>query len=206
MGRPEDEPGRAAQLWAADAVRALAGALVEHVNDDEVLTDIAERADELTHRLRSGEPRDMREAYRVLFETGNNRNSGILERAIGGPANPTAVPVVCRAVDDGVVADVVIPAVFAGWPGVAHGGVVAGLLDDVLGHLATAVGGFAATARLEIEFRRPTPVGRPLRVEARTVKRVGRQIFLEGSILEGATKLVVATGCWFTIDGPGLLP
>jgi acyl-coenzyme A thioesterase PaaI-like protein len=206
MGRLEDEPGRAAQLRAAEAVRALAGALVGHVNDDDVLTDIAERADELTRRLKSGAPRDLREAYRTLFETGNNRNSGILERAAGGPANPTAVPVVCRAADDGLVADVVIPAVFAGWPGMAHGGVVAGILDDVLGQLATAVGGFAATARLEIEFRRPTPVERTLRVEARVAKRRGRQIFLEGSVLEGATELVVATGCWFTIDGPGLLP
>jgi acyl-coenzyme A thioesterase PaaI-like protein len=206
MGRAEGEQGRAAQLRAAEAVRALAGALVQHVNHDDVLTDIAEQAEELTRRLKSGDPRDLQEAYRLLFETGNNRTSGILERAMGGPANPTAVPVLCRAADDGVVADVVIPAVFAGWPGVAHGGVVAGLLDDVLGHLATAVGGFAATARLEIEFRRPTPVEQPLRIEARTVKRSGRQIFLEGAILEGATKLVVATGCWFTIDGPGLLP
>ncbi|HEX3829600.1 MAG TPA: PaaI family thioesterase [Sporichthyaceae bacterium] len=206
MRGPGDEQGRAAQLRAADAVRALAGALVEHVNDDDVLTDIAQRIDELTRRLTSGEPRDLREAYRDWIADGNHRASAILERAAGGPANPTAVPIVCRASADGLVADVVIPAVFAGWPGMAHGGVVASILDDVLGQLATAVGGFAATARLEIEFRRPTPVERTLRIEARTAGREGRQIFLSGSILDGATELVAATGCWFTIEGPGLLP
>lgn len=52
-------------------------------------------------------------------------------------------------------------------PDIAHGGWVAGVLDEVVGlGCVEELGRPAVTCRLEIRFRRPTPANRPLRVEA----------------------------------------
>ncbi len=202
-GTKHDEV-RDAQIRAAAAVRALAGALVERVNDADTLNDSAAVVEELTHRLEAGEVRDLRETYREWMASGHRAEDAIIERAAGGPANATAVPIVFDSSGDALIADLMIPAVFAGWPGCAHGGVAAAILDDVLGQVATGAAGAAATTNLEIEFRRPTPIGRPLQVEARLVSRQGRLLHIEGVIRDGATELVTASGRWIMLDGAGL--
>src|SRR3954466_3125255 len=49
-----------------------------------------------------------------------------------------------------------------GGPGVAHGGWTAGVLDEVLGHVPILHGTLSVTKKLEVEYLRPVPVGRPL--------------------------------------------
>jgi acyl-coenzyme A thioesterase PaaI-like protein len=66
---------------------------------------------------------------------------------------------------------------FAGPPGAVHGGVLAGLLDEMVGHVAqlAAPGAIAVTATLMTRFRRPTPLATPLlftaTVEPRSTRR-----------------------------------
>jgi acyl-coenzyme A thioesterase PaaI-like protein len=205
VDEPKQGQDRDARIRAADAVRALAGVLVERVATAEELTRIADSVEDLTLRLEAGEVRDIRAGYRAWIDAGLDANLEVLERAAGGAGNPTAVPIVCHAGADGLFAEVVVAEVFASWPGSVHVGMVGAILDDVLGQLAIAVGGFAATTRLEIDFRRPTPTGRPLRVEARLVAREGRVLHIEGAILDGSTELVTAKGQWVTIETAGLV-
>jgi acyl-coenzyme A thioesterase PaaI-like protein len=53
-----------------------------------------------------------------------------------------------------------------GGPGVAHGGWTAAIMDEALGHLALLSGQMTVTATLTVDFLRPVPIERPLRVVA----------------------------------------
>ena len=64
-----------------------------------------------------------------------------------------------------------------GAPGLAHGGVISAAVDEGMGYLLWLVGSPAVTARLEVDFRRPVPVGSRLERHARVDRREGRKIW-----------------------------
>src|SRR4051794_3675585 len=75
-----------------------------------------------------------------------------------------------------VVATYTPPEQFQGFPGVLHGGIVASLLDEAGGR-AVMIGDhsrFMMTAKLEIRYRQPTPLGQPLTVVGKLLKMRGR--------------------------------
>lgn len=53
-----------------------------------------------------------------------------------------------------------------GFPGVAHGGLIAAVFDDIMGRLAVLRRRWLVTARMEVRYRSAAPVGVPLRFEA----------------------------------------
>lgn len=63
-----------------------------------------------------------------------------------------------------------------GAPGLAHGGVIAAALDEGMGYLLWLVGSPAVTARLEVDYARPVPVGTPLALEGWIERVEGRRI------------------------------
>lgn len=72
-----------------------------------------------------------------------------------------------------------------GWPGVAHGGIVSLLLDEVT---AWCFAGCLnerhfATKELNVKFLAPTPLQQPLRAVARLLSEEGRAANLEGKII-----------------------
>lgn len=76
------------------------------------------------------------------------------------------------------------PADYEGYPGVLHGGIIAALLDEA-GSRAGMIGAhdhFMVTARLDVKYRRPTPIGQPLTVYGRLVKRSGRRAVAEAEL------------------------
>jgi acyl-coenzyme A thioesterase PaaI-like protein len=68
-----------------------------------------------------------------------------------------------------VTAEYTVPEQYQGYPGIVHGGVVASMLDEVLGR-AHMVGGnsdnsrFMYTARMTVRYRQHVPIGEPLRI------------------------------------------
>ena len=64
-----------------------------------------------------------------------------------------------------------------GAPGLAHGGVISAAVDEGMGYMLWLVGSPAVTARLEVDFRRPVPVGSRLELHARVDRREGRKIW-----------------------------
>ncbi|MEU8138188.1 PaaI family thioesterase [Streptodolium elevatio] len=128
-----------------------------------------------------------------------------LAQAGSGMLNPQAPRMVIRpvldAVDVGaeprsveVVADCVLTAAHSGPPGRAHGGVVATLLDHLLGIATSAAGRPGFTAGLEIRYRDATPYDVPLEVRARWTHRDGRKSFATGEILAQGRVTAEATG------------
>ena len=64
-----------------------------------------------------------------------------------------------------------------GAPGLAHGGLLTTAFDDALGSLNWLLSSPSVTGRLEVDFRRPVPVGSTLHIEAAVVGVKGRKIF-----------------------------
>ncbi len=94
-----------------------------------------------------------------------------------GELNPLAPPI--RITFDGAVArgDVTYPIAYEGPPGCVHGGCIAAGFDEVLGVMQATTGRPGMTAKLEINYRSPTPLFRPVRYEASVVRIEGRKIF-----------------------------
>jgi acyl-coenzyme A thioesterase PaaI-like protein len=75
-----------------------------------------------------------------------------------------------------VMSEYTIPDHFQGYPGVAHGGIVATMLDEISGrsHIAADPPRFMFTARLEVRYRQNVPTGEPLRILGKAGKSKGR--------------------------------
>jgi uncharacterized protein (TIGR00369 family) len=63
-----------------------------------------------------------------------------------------------------------------GWPGYVHGGILFTLLDEAMGYTFYPDGVDGVTAKAEVRFRRPAPIGEVLIVEAAVFKRTKRLI------------------------------
>ena len=66
---------------------------------------------------------------------------------------------------------------FEGWEGIAHGGIVCTLLDEVMAWALVDHDLWGVTAKMSVEFKRTVPIGRPIRAEGRVagVRRNGRR-------------------------------
>jgi uncharacterized protein (TIGR00369 family) len=75
-----------------------------------------------------------------------------------------------------------IPAEFQGWEGVAHGGIISALLDEVSVYAAYGSSRQIVTAELNVRYLKPVPIGREIVVEATVHDRVRRSIMVEATI------------------------
>ncbi len=91
---------------------------------------------------------------------------------------------------------------YQGWSDIIHGGIIATMLDEAMGHAALYAGfsGFL-TAKLQVSFKRPAVVDEPLIITASVVKAEGKSVRLEAAVslpdgtlvAEGrATQVVIA--------------
>ena len=70
----------------------------------------------------------------------------------------------------------------AGSLGIMHGGYVSLLLDEVMGKVLSGMGVKAPTARLDVQFRRPVPLGEEIALSGRLIGASGRKFTLAGEI------------------------
>jgi acyl-coenzyme A thioesterase PaaI-like protein len=99
-----------------------------------------------------------------------------------------------------VVVEYTIPEHFQGYPGVAHGGIVAAILDEVTGrvHMGGFPPRFMFTARLNIRYRKNVPIGQPLKIvghanssRERTATATGQIFDQAGDLLAEAEAIMV---------------
>lgn len=79
---------------------------------------------------------------------------------------------------------------YAGGPGIAHGGIIATLLDEAMGKVNRFRGVRAVTAELNIEYLRPVPVEEEIVVEAREIEKNGRSLYHTGEIRNAEGKVL----------------
>jgi len=117
-----------------------------------------------------------------------------------GEANPIGLKLTFRQEGDVYATTFIAPREFQGYRGVLHGGIMATLLDEVMARFVwLEIAAPAATARLEIHYRAPAPVGCPIEVRGWITERRGERVFItaaearlaDGTLLAEATGLVM---------------
>ncbi|MBI5290792.1 MAG: PaaI family thioesterase [Chloroflexi bacterium] len=108
---------------------------------------------------------------------------------------------------DEVAADFTVQPNHQGYPDVAHGGIVAAILDEAGGR--TVMAGdpvrFFMTAKIEIRYRRPVPVGLPLKAVGRLVKLRDRHATATAEIRGAAGEVLAEADLVLTMPPDGLL-
>ncbi len=79
-----------------------------------------------------------------------------------------------------------LPDRFEGWEGIAHGGIVCTILDEVMAWSLAARDAWSLTARMTVEFKRPVKIGVPIRAE-------GRLVAARRRLMDTSARLVDAT-------------
>ena len=201
--------GAAARAAAAAAVRRLGHALMSHEVDQELLQRVAEQLDGLAVEAeRAGRRhRDVGELTRRMFEEDVPDRAPVVhfdECFVSGPWNPLGIGIEVVRDGEAAVAQIVLGAAFEGGPGMAHGGIVAALFDDVLGYLLTLhrIPGF--TGELTVRYLRPTPVGTPLTLRGWVVQRSGRRLHTAAQLHAGDELVASATAVFVEIDAARL--
>lgn len=73
---------------------------------------------------------------------------------------------------------------FEGWDGIAHGGVITAILDEVMAWSVVEHDLWGVTARLSVEFKRPVAIGVPIRGEGRVTSVRRRLVETEGRLVD----------------------
>jgi acyl-coenzyme A thioesterase PaaI-like protein len=89
--------------------------------------------------------------------------------------------------------DLEIPERFQGWDQIAHGGIVATILDEVMAWSLVDADNWGLTARLSVAFKRPVPLGRPIHAEGWITESRRRVVTTAGRMVAGGTGEVLAT-------------
>ena len=113
-----------------------------------------------------------------------------------GRGNPLLVPFVWEEESDSHIRGRVVFRPFhLGGNGAAHGGTLPLLFDEVLGRLANSTGrAIGRTAYLKVNFRKITPIGITLQIDA-TVDRVeGRKRWVSARLLDDGNLVADAEG------------
>ncbi|MFU8839953.1 MAG: PaaI family thioesterase [Nitriliruptoraceae bacterium] len=199
---------------AATAVRRLGHALMAHDVDDALLRRVATELSSLADAAERAGPRwrDVEALTRRMFTTEVADGAPVVhfdECVVSGPWNPLGIGIEVVRRGDDAVAEVVLGTAFEGGPGMAHGGIVAALFDDVLGYLLTLhhVPGF--TGELTVRYHRPTPIGVPLTLHGWVVDRVGRRLLTaaearaDGQVVASATATFVEVEAIRRVGGGG---
>lgn len=170
-----------------EAVRDLVDvAILTEVDAAEVDRARAE-IEAVTARLRR---RQRNGSFGVRYDPAGGRTRA-WGNAVVGLRNAVAPPLRVERDPSGdgrVSSDFHLGAAYEGPPGLVHGGVLALVLDQLLGESAGARGKPGMTGTLTLTYRRATPLG-PLRGEAWIDRVEGVKTFAHGHLLgpEGAT-------------------
>lgn len=93
--------------------------------------------------------------------------------------------------EEGVRAGVTLAPHYQGWRGIAHGGIVMALLDEAMAHAAGYAGHRGVTASVNVRFRRPVPLERPLEVRGRVAWQRRNVLGVEATISDAAGTVLV---------------
>lgn len=186
----------------ADEVRQLVVRLVETAPPDDALVDLVAVSRALNERMATFA--DSADGDGLLGQRWRSYSP------FRGELNPLAPPIVIAqlaaadvdGLDDHVEAVVEgrvhVPMSCEGPPGAVHGGVLSGLFDEVLGAASAASGaGSGVTARLEVRYRKPTPIDRDLVLHAWVSEDRGwrrtatARCMVDGALTAQATALFV---------------
>jgi len=89
--------------------------------------------------------------------------------------------------------ELALPDRFQGWDGIAHGGIICTILDEVMAWSLAATDNWGLTARMSVDFKRPVRLGVPIRGEGWITSIRGRVVETAARIVDPASGQVLAT-------------
>jgi uncharacterized protein (TIGR00369 family) len=90
---------------------------------------------------------------------------------------------------------------YTGPPGHAHGGIIATLLDEAMGKVNKLRNVIALTSQITVDYLKPVPLNKPLRVESREVRVRGRRHINMAEILDAKGEVLARSrGLFIAID------
>lgn len=115
---------------------------------------------------------------------------------ICGPENPKGLGLQLYLDDEKVIhGETTLTLHEQGPPNMAHGGASAAILDEAMGAAVWSSGLMVAAVNLNVNFRKPVPLGVEIKVRAMVVERKGRRIHTRSEIvLPDGRVAVEATG------------
>ena len=119
-----------------------------------------------------------------------------------GDDNPMSLGLQVEAVAGAVVGRARLDQRHQGRPGVAHGGAIATLMDELLGAVAVDAerDRTAVTATLTIDYRAPLLLPQEVRLRAWCERTSGRKLFLRGAMSADERLVAEAHGIWVLVD------
>jgi hypothetical protein len=159
--------------WAIQEIDAITERLGSHFPDQDVRSfkaHIKHEAPENARLYRAGNPRDW-------------------------DYNPVNPPMEIQLDDDGTLhGHTWLGLQYEGPPNIVHGGIVAHLLDQMLGYANTAnkIPGFTGT--LTIRYVKPTPLFSDIHITAKPTGNEGRKIFAAGQLFANGELTAEAEG------------
>ena len=215
--RPTDGPGSSAHMreWLhtrpdtyspRDVARArmaqvtreaIAELLSTTADEDDLVAaaDLVGRAVELLASRPHGRPYEGRAEGSLR----DGSNSFVDHSPFVGAMNPLAPPIDVRVGEDSVVGTVTFGPPYEGPPGCVHGGFIAAAFDELLGFTQSLSGSPGMTARLEVDYRSPTPLLKELRLEGRLTGVDGRKIHTTATLHQGDRLCAEASGLFVSM-------
>ena len=102
-----------------------------------------------------------------------------------GPLNTDGLRLVFEPGPEGSVAEYTVEPKFQSWTGMAHGGMVALMLDEAVGWAAWHAGHPGVTGRLQVSLRRPLKLGERVRIVGK-VENIRRTLVYVSAVVENA--------------------
>ena len=99
-----------------------------------------------------------------------------------GPQNPFGLKLSFSEQDDTYITHFTGQPQHQGYDGIMHGGIVSTLLDEIMARYLYAKGMNAVTARLEIRYLKPTPIGVPLLIKGKISAQKGKLYETTGTV------------------------
>ena len=113
-------------------------------------------------------------------------------------SNPFGLKLSFERVGDDIVSRTNVSREYAGYRAFAHGGVIATMLDEAMGWAMLHIAGYyGVTVSLNVTYRRPVIVGRPVVLSARVTGQRNSRLFLDARIEDERGRLLArAEGEW----------
>ncbi|MDE3720281.1 PaaI family thioesterase [Nocardiopsis sp. N85] len=148
--------------------------------DTDTLAEAAATIEDVTGRLDVAR-RQIGTMVRRELDDGTAEH-GTITNIVAGDTNPAAPPLFLQPTAEGVRGEVTLGTLYQGPPGLVHGGWIAALLDQAVGTASSLATSPGLTAKLEVDYRRPTPLFNPLEITAEVRRTERRKVFVTGRI------------------------
>jgi uncharacterized protein (TIGR00369 family) len=123
-----------------------------------------------------------------------NKQPGSSDCFVCGVNNPFGLKMKFYTTAPGVVETTyTVAEEYQSYPGFVHGGIIACMMDEVMGRVFMPDGSdrFMVTGEIKIRYRKPVPILTPLTLRGRAIKDYGRVARAEGEILDPDGTLLV---------------